>query len=741
MKCVLRVLFVAIPFVRALAYQNYRRTSVAEISLERCVNDPNSCAAGRDQMLDTASSIKVQVREELNATRKRFEIIASDFDGCDTQRSQVKRYRKLLEDQAGRHRKCREAQNHVHLASMSCKKLLGAVKANETLLCNRESLTSRPSDLVSLCEPTMKEPLGMWLEDMWETFSTRHTLWKKDFGMCQEAKQVVPTQEDACRIAHEKLNSQEEDCDRKLNEMESFACSWVAGFSSRCTAYGTCFASVLKRHTDEVRQTNASVERWKKSWLAASRMECMAKAMNPTGSVDEAKMHACEGGNITNMSFIKVVIPQPPAKVECTPPEVFPGSTSYKELVYGGLPADLAMRPPTLCPSLRPCTLVTYNGWRRTRSQWSVLDEISAPADSVGTSNGISDIVLSGAPGCSASFYCDQDCKCNGNGVHPYKFVYTIGDDGEDVVRQFYGTATWGTNKRTIHLLHPQNAKVSVSLSAPPARSAKWAFSMWRNNPMAIKWGDTATGQTELSILMEDEYTKRWNLASAAEAQDRSERAFDRMPNGDLMVVRMGPTESGRTEIQILSARSHWNSFAKQTSTVLHATDQSHGRWAFTVMPNNDLMAIKMGPVTGTGKTEVHVLSASSNYQRFSLQTGTGLHLTHSGEWSFQAMRNRDLMIIKMGPDTGTSKTEVHILSASSNYQRFSLHTGTPLQLTDRQHGQWAFEVMDNDDLMAFEMVPESGSGMATVHILSARSRYRSFSRQTATVLRLSGGD
>ena len=31
---------------------------------------------------------------------------------------------------------------------------------------------------------------------------------------------------------------------------------------------------------------------------------------------------------------------------------------------------------------------------------------------------------------------------------------------------------------------------------------------------------------------LEDEYTKRWNLASAAEAQDRSERAFDRMPKG-----------------------------------------------------------------------------------------------------------------------------------------------------------------------------------------------------------------
>ena len=94
--------------------------------------------------------------------------------------------------------------------------------------------------------------------------------------------------------------------------------------------------------------------------------------------------------------------------------------------------------------------------------------------------------------------------------------------DGEDVVRQFYGTATWETNKRTIHLLHPKNAKVSVSFSAPSARSAKWAFSMSVNHPMAIKYGDTASGQTELSLLMGDEYTGRWNLATAAKAQDRS---------------------------------------------------------------------------------------------------------------------------------------------------------------------------------------------------------------------------
>jgi len=176
---------------------------------------------------------------------------------------------------ARKHRVCREAQKSLLSASTTCKKLLRAVKANETLLCNRESLTAHPSDLVSLCEPSTLEPLGMWLKDMMETFAERHTLWQKDSGMCQEEKHVVPAQEDACRISQETLKSQEEDCDGKLDKMQTLACSWVTGFASRCTSYDICFAPVRTRHADEVRQTNVSVQRWKKSWLAASRMECM----------------------------------------------------------------------------------------------------------------------------------------------------------------------------------------------------------------------------------------------------------------------------------------------------------------------------------------------------------------------------------------------------------------------------------------------------------------------------------
>merc|ERR1719515_242319 len=89
--------------------------------------------------------------------------------------------------------------------------------------------------------------------------------------------------------------------------------------------------------------------------------------------------------------------------------------------------------------------------------------------------------------------------------------------------------------------------------------------------------------------------------------------------------------------------------------------------WDFVGLPTNDLMAIKMGPTTGTKMTEVHTLGKSSNYKNWVLQVGTGLGLTAKTspkeEWDFAALPNGDLMSIKMGPTTGSKKTEVHILS------------------------------------------------------------------------------
>ncbi|MBJ7900953.1 MAG: hypothetical protein GC158_13790, partial [Cyanobacteria bacterium RI_101] len=168
--------------------------------------------------------------------------------------------------------------------------------------------------------------------------------------------------------------------------------------------------------------------------------------------------------------------------------------------------------------------------------------------------------------------------------------------------------------------------------------------------------------------------------------------AFSILPNGDLVAIKKSGTGSGKTEVHILSASSNYQSFRLQTGTALHETGDN---FAFSVLPNGDLVTIKKSG-TGSGKTEVHILSASSNYQSFRLQTGTALHET-GDNFAFGVLPNGDLVAIKKF-GTGSGKTDVHILSASSNYQSFRLQTGTALHETG---DNFAFGVLPNGDLVA----------------------------------------
>ena len=55
-----------------------------EVSLAKCMEVPESCSAGMDEMRERASTIKTEVLAELNATCKGLHQIASDSVGCAT---------------------------------------------------------------------------------------------------------------------------------------------------------------------------------------------------------------------------------------------------------------------------------------------------------------------------------------------------------------------------------------------------------------------------------------------------------------------------------------------------------------------------------------------------------------------------------------------------------------------------------------------------------------------------------
>jgi len=270
-----------------------------------------------------------------------------------------------------------------------------------------------------------------------------------------------------------------------------------------------------------------------------------------------------------------------------------------------------------------------------------------------------------------------------------------------------------------------------------------WDFVAMKNSDLtAIKMGpSTGTKMTEVHTLGKGSNYKNWvlqvgtGLHLTSPGQLGAEWDFAAMPNGDLMGIKMGPTTgSKKTEVHILSKSSNYAKFNLHAATGLGLT--THKEWDFVAAPNGDLMCIKKGPTTGSGKTEVHILSKSSNYASFNLHAASGLELSSGPtEWDFAAMPNGDLMCIKMGPTTGSAKTEVHILSKSSNFKTFVLHAATGLGLTT--HKDWSFAAMPNGDLMCIKKGPTTGTKTTEVHILSKSSNYAKWVLQTGTGLGL----
>jgi len=164
-----------------------------------------------------------------------------------------------------------------------------------------------------------------------------------------------------------------------------------------------------------------------------------------------------------------------------------------------------------------------------------------------------------------------------------------------------------------------------------------------------------------------------WKRISCAPSECASDSGWD--------TFTVHTKETTMTPTSTTTTTTTTTVLTEETTTT---TEEPQPLWAFAAKPNGDLVSIKKAH-TGTGMTEVHVLSAASNYQTFVLQTGTALHYTGAAsgdDWEFVMGEADDLLCIKKGPRTGSGKTEVHILSAASNYQNFVLQTGTALHYT-----------------------------------------------------------
>ena len=168
--------------------------------------------------------------------------------------------------------------------------------------------------------------------------------WKEDYAACQHAEVALRTQAAECSSAEGTLAQRAQRCGIST----AWSPSRVLGKLD--LELGAPCMRVVLHLLYAVREAGAAVVRWRKSWLSTARMECMAKVIDGSGAVDLAKMHACNGKNIADLSFLNFTIDKLPSKAACPTPEIYPGSTLYREEIYGQLPAGLSVRPPTPCP-------------------------------------------------------------------------------------------------------------------------------------------------------------------------------------------------------------------------------------------------------------------------------------------------------------------------------------------------------------------------------------------------------
>jgi hypothetical protein len=248
---------------------------------------------------------------------------------------------------------------------------------------------------------------------------------------------------------------------------------------------------------------------------------------------------------------------------------------------------------------------------------------------------------------------------------------------------------------------------------------------------VAIKKSGTGSGKTEVHILSGASNFSQFILQTATALSETGNEFnfamsdWDRDGKPDLVAIKKSGTGSGKTEVHILSGASNFSQFILQTATALSETGNEFNftmsDWDRDGKP--DLVAIKKSG-TGSGKTEVHILSGASNFSQFILQTATALSETGDnftfqlGDWNRDGQS--DLIAIKKN-QTGTKSTELHILSGSSNFNQFILQTGTALHETSNNF-EFASSDWTQDGFVDLIAIKKSGTdtGKTEVHVVSA---------------------
>ena len=296
-------------------------------------------------------------------------------------------------------------------------------------------------------------------------------------------------------------------------------------------------------------------------------------------------------------------------------------------------------------------------------------------------------------------------------------------------------TAISSRQPTTVPSPQPTSVASPQATSVPTTQPASVpATSPVSSDLRLVAMNHTGTGTSEVHILTAASNYKQFSLetGTALEASTAGQWAFAFAPNADLYAIKLNSTASNHTEVHILSAASKYQQFSQHIVTPLATVDPHNV--TFQVGSNGDLYTITAAN-SASGKVEVQTLTAASNFQQVSKPTATALAAVKPTEWEFHLTFANDLLGVHLS-STGSGKTEVHILSAATNYQQYRLEVPTVLGPTNRS--AWQFRMGANDDLLAI-FINGTASGSTEVHRLSASSNYGKFNLEVPTPLPMTG--
>jgi surface antigen len=212
------------------------------------------------------------------------------------------------------------------------------------------------------------------------------------------------------------------------------------------------------------------------------------------------------------------------------------------------------------------------------------------------------------------------------------------------------------------------------------------------------------------------------------------------MAGANLYFIKTRSTGSGRVEVHVVTAASNYQSGSSYV-TAFSPGDADNG-WFQMADVNfdgiQDLIFIKTR-YTGSGRVEFFVADGSRNYDTVTSANVTAFSPGDASNGWFQA-QSRDLVFIKTR-NTGTGRVEYFRASASSGYGQVVVATGTAFSPGDQNNGWFSSEDVNADgnaDLV-FIKTHYPGSGRVEFFVADGSRAYQQVT--SANVTRFSPAD